>query len=212
MIIKETLAIPGFLGKPDFWFCDKNTGRLYRRIYAGIHWTGGNPGAVAVVAEELEKDATLDEHKLWVLAEYESRALSAILTRCQELRKSKEVEKFFGDTSNRPLMTLKRRSGAEFSLSKAPFVDEANSHKTYLSLIREKASATRRVLNFEEFSGLPSKLGQLNTIPSGDSFRSDYPQVAALGYALAALVVYSFKKQVYHPEVRYGPLDPLVGM
>ena len=128
---------------------EKETGRKCRRIYGGMQWPGANPGAVVVVAEDLEKDAALDERKFWILAEYENRNLSEIMTRCKDLE-GLGVEKFYSDTTNLPMMSLMRSSEAKISLSKAPWVDEPAAHVTYLSLIREKTSATKKVLTFEK--------------------------------------------------------------
>jgi len=94
MITKKTSVIPNFLGQPNFYYVDKETGRKYRRIYAGMQWPGVTTGAVIVLGEELEVDADLDEHPIWVLAEYANKNPSEIFTKCHELEGLIQVERF----------------------------------------------------------------------------------------------------------------------
>ena len=212
MIHKVTSAIPNFLGQPDSYYHDRGTGRKYRRIHAGMQWPGSSPGAVVVLGEDLEKDAVLDEHPIWLLAEYENRNPSDIVARCQELKGLMQVESLFGDNSNRPMMALMRSGKANFSLSKAPLIDDPNAHETYLAIIREKSSATHKVLNFGRNSVLPAKLASLNCIPTGHSLETDFPHIAAFGYALASLVLFPYETPISHGGITYSPSDPGVGM
>ena len=114
-IVKQTAVIPNFLGQPDVYL-EKETGRAFRRIYGGMQWPGANPGALIVVAEDLRMDAALGERKLLVLAEYENRNPSEIITRCKELKGFLEVEKFYGDVTNRPMMILMKRGEVKIRL------------------------------------------------------------------------------------------------
>ena len=209
MIIKQTALIPNFLGQPNFYYLEKGTGRKFRRISGGMQWPGTNPGALVVVAEDLNMDMTLGEHKFWILAEYENRNPSELVTRCMELNRLMKVEKFYGDTTNRPMMMLMRRSKEKISLSKAPFVDDPSACVTYLTIIREKTSAIQKVLYFEKGSVLPAMLSALSGIPT--DIKSEYPKIAALGYALSALIAYPYKKPREY-GVGYKPLDPIVGI
>jgi hypothetical protein len=211
MIIKQTTVVPNYLGKPDWGYLEMETGRKFRRIYGGMQWPASNPGAVVVVAEDLEMDPALDERKLWILDEYENRNPSELIGRCSEFKGLMQIEKFYGDTTNRPMMTFLRSTKANFSLKIAPFVDQPTAHEAYLSLIREKTSVTKKVLAFGDKSALPAKLSSIaDSLPTGDSFKTDFPQIAALGYALSALVVLQPEKPM--PWVpSYEPLDPEVG-
>ena len=214
MIIKQTIVpstvVPYFLGKPDLGYLEMGTGRRFRRISIGLQWPASNPGAVVVVAEDFLMDPALDERKLWVLAEYENRNPSELISRCNEFKEFMQVEKFYGDTTNRPMMTFLHRSDAGFCLSKAPFIDQPTAHEAYLSIIREKTSTTKKVLTFGESRALPAILSSIDSIPTGDSFKTDFPQVAALSYALAGLVLLQPKKPM--PWVStFEPLDPGVG-
>ena len=207
MIVRQNI-----LGKPNPEYLDKETGRIYRRVNAGVQWPGSTPGTVVILGEELEMDAVLEEHPIWLLAEYENRNPSDIVARCQELKGLVKVERFYGDNSNRPMMALMRRGKAKFSLLKAPFIDDPNAHETYLAIIREKSSATHKVLNFGRNSCLPAKLASLTLIQTGHSLGTDFPHIAALGYALASLVLYPYETHINFSGVTYGPSDPGVGM
>ena len=210
MIAKQTSVIHDFLGQPNSWYLEKETGRKFRRIYSGLQWPGNKPGAIIVLAEDLGVDAALDERKLWILAEYENRNQSELIDRCDEFKGLMQVEKFYGDTTNRPMMILKNRSKTDFNLSKAPFIDQPTAHEAYLSIIREKTSVTRKVLNFGESSALPAILASVDSVPSGNSFKTDFPSVAALSYALSAMVVRAPEKPMpYMPT--FGVLDEGVG-
>jgi len=210
MITKQTSLIPNFLGQPDFYYVDKTTGRKYRRIYAGMQWPGVKTGAIIVLGEGLDVDADLGERPIWVLAEYANKNPSEIFAKCREFRELMCVQEFFGDIYNRPMMVLKRKSKSGFNLSKAPSVDNANAYETYLAIIREKTSATNKVLNFGGNRVLREELAAMTSVPTGNSFRTDFPHITALGYGLTALVVNSETKPVLGPS--YGPLDEGVGM
>lgn len=206
-IIKRTAVIPNLLGQPNYYFEEEGTGRKFRRIVGGMQWPGKNPGALVVVAEDLEPDPILDERKLQVLTEYENRNLSEVITRCGELKRFLSVEKFYTDTTDRAMMkvSLKYRTEAQISLSNAPLIDEPTAYGTYLNLIREKI----KVLNFGKGSALSAMLLSLIGIPS--DLKSDYPKIVAFGYALAALMVYPYKTPRVN-GVSYEPLDPVVGI
>jgi len=202
--------VPHFLGKPELGYQEMGSGRRFRRIYSGICWPRGNLGAVVVVAEAFSIDAGLGERKLRVLAEYENRNPSELIDRCNEHKEFMCIENVYGDTGNRPMMTFLRNSKANFSLSKAPFVDESAAHEAYLLLIREKISKIKSVLIFGESSAIGAILESINSIPAGDSFKSDFPKIAALGYALSALVLLTPPKPMPLAPT-YDALDPGVG-
>ena len=46
----------------------------------------------------------------------------------------------------------------------------------------------------------------------GNFFRTDFPYITALGYALAAFMVNEYGNSDYHPEASYEPLDSGVGI
>jgi hypothetical protein len=193
-------------------FIDEETGKILRRIFAGMHWPIPK-GAIVVIGEVAEKNAMLDDHELCILNEFESESTTDIIRRCQELKGLFKVQNFYGDTTNFLMIEEMRNRKVNFCLSKAPFVDESDVHETYLSLIRERTSKTKKILNFGEKSTLPEMLRSLTSIPTDKSFRSDYPKIAALSYALSAMVALPYEKPFTpDPSSRYAPYDPEVGL
>lgn len=210
-IIKRTAVIPNFLGQPSYYFEEKGTGRKFRRIVGGMGWPIINPGALIIIGEDLTIDPALDERKILVLAEYENRDLSEVITRCGELKRFLSVEKFYTDITDGAMMkeSLKYRTEAQISLSKAPLVDEPTADVTYLNRIYKKTSANKKLLFFKKESALPRILSSLPKTKPTD-LRSEYPKIAALGYALSALALCPYKKP-RAPGVSYQPLDPITG-
>ena len=200
----------GFLGQPSYFFVEEGTGRMFRRIAGGMSWPGANPGALVVVGEDLNPDRALNERKLRVLAEYESRSLSELVVRCEELQGLMGVEDFYCDTTNQSMMRLFYQGEFKVSLSKAPLVDMQESHITYLQLISEKSSTAKKVLFFEKGSGLSETLSSLPDMPT--DLKSEYPLISALGYALSALVLYAYENPGQTTSINYSkPLDPIIG-
>ena len=177
--------------KPSFWggppapyYRDTETGREYRRFFGGMAWPDIQTGFIVIVGEELDADKFMDEHKCWILAEYESPNPSDLIRRCREYKGRFEVDRIFGDTKNRPMMEYIRNGKVDFYLSDAPFMDdESKAVQYYLTLIREMTSATKKVLSFGGNSKIPGILA------GGDQHPAP-PAVLALGYALAALRAY----------------------
>lgn len=189
-------------------FEDEDSGKTFRRILAGMQWPGSAQGVVVVLGEAYKKNQAIGEHEIHVLDGYENRDISEIIGRCGELRGLMKVQKFYGNTDNIPMMRLMRNSKAAFSLTRAPFVDRPGVHEFYLSLIRQKISETKKVLNFGDIRFLPEAINSLNSVPAGGL--SDYPQIMALGYALSALVAFECEKPLPHVPT-YEPLDSEVG-
>ena len=59
---------------------------------------------------------------------------------------------------------------------------------------------------------LQAKLANLTSIPTGYSLGTDFPHIAALGYALASLVLFPYETPINRGGITYSPSDPGVGM
>ena len=182
-MIEERKKPSFFGGPPALCYRDTETGCEYRRIFGGMAWPNVQPGFIVIVGEELDADKSMDEHKCWILAEYESLNPSDLIRRCKEYEGIFKVERIYGDTKNRPMMEFIRNGMVDFYLADAPFMDDPTAVQYYLSLIREMTSATQKVLLFGENSKLPGIL-------AGVDQHSVPPAVLALGYVLAALKTY----------------------
>ena len=183
-MIEERKKPSFFGGSPAPYYRDTETGCEYRRIFGGMAWPNVQPGFIVIVGEELDADKSMDEHKCWILAEYESLNPSDLIRRCKEYGGIFKVERIYGDTKNHPMMEFIRNGKVDFYLADAPFMDdETKAVQYYLSLIREMASANKKVLSFGENS-------KLSGILAGVDQHSVPPAVLALGYVLAALKTY----------------------
>lgn len=211
MIQKNTYFELKSPDQPRHYFTDTAKGRKYRRIHGGMQWGGSKPGAVVAIAEDWDEDFQLNERKLWILGEFEHQNQSDLLNRCEELKVSMKVETYYGDTTNKPMMTMYERHKPQFCLVKAPFVDEPNAHDCYLNLVREKASASKKVLGFDGHKKLPAILATIDSITSMSSLKTDHPMVAALAYALSSLIVHEPIKPIHYVNPYDQPLDPWVG-
>lgn len=195
-------------------FYDDLAKRVYRRIFAGMVWPFEKKGAVVVLGESEMINPITGEPNIWLMDEYESRSITDIVLRCVEAIGLLKVQKVFGDTRNREMMMILRKSAAKFRLLKAPYVDVANADRFYISLIRDKISASKKILNFGGRETIPSLLGAMKfskdyqDMENTDRKSVDCPSlVVALGYALSSLVAYPFKGPDNSVHVSYQPLD-----
>lgn len=228
MTIRRISVIPKPLGKPGHHYHDEEAGRDYRRIYAGLHWPRINNGTIVVIAEDMHVEpfeslfaetpegltagVTSDERKLRVISEYANRDLKKLLARCQALIKITKVNRVFAETTDTTIMRLKRNSEFSFRLSDPPGIEDHDAHITYLNFIREKASTPdEKTLIFENCPELKKELNSLSSVPTAESFRNDYPYIVAFAFALLALETFPYKEPVYHPKLRFKPLDPFAG-
>jgi len=107
--------------------------------------------------------------------------------RCLDLHKKYEVEGWYGDAMNEPMMNLMVQSGAVIPLAPAPYIDDPNASSLYRQIIRELTREDKKVLWYGE-SSLP---GHVRNLPEDKPINiSEYPPVAALGYVAAALYLW----------------------
>ena len=141
----------------------------------------------------------MNEHKCWILAEYESLNPSDLIRRCKEYEGLLKANGIYGDTHNRAMMAFLHNGKTDLYLADAPLSDESTAVKYYRSLIREMTTATRKVLSFGGSSRLPGIL-------AGVDQDSAPPAVLALGYVLAALRTYSPKNPNEHLLIQPEPV------
>ena len=182
-MIEERTKPSFWRGQPAPYYRDTETGRDYRRFFGGMAWPDIQPGFIVIVGEELDADKSLDEHKCWILAEYESPNPSTLIRRCKEYEGLFRAYSIYGDTHNRAMMAFLHNGKIDLYLADAPLSDESTAVQYYRSLIREMTTATKKVLSFGGNSKLPGIL-------AGVDQHSAPPAVLALGYALAALRTY----------------------
>jgi hypothetical protein len=164
------------------------------RVYGGYAHPGANPGFCVAVGELWEKDQATDVRPYVVLAEASEPNPSDLVRAAATISRSCQVEIWFGDDKDRGQMELIRRQAYSIRMTTAPYIEDADAFSIYLLMIREKTAPARKLLHFGS-SAIP---GILSTIRGADVTLSSkalferYPQVTALGFALAGLETRSF--------------------
>lgn len=193
------------IGSNERFFLNKETGEQYRRVVGGIAWPGINPGYGIVLAENKDKDETLNKRQYKILAEYENENPTELIRRCAEFSKTLCAYPFYGDTDHKPMLEILRNSGIGLYVTKAPFVDESKAFETYVLMIRELTKPGRKILHFGEESKLRVLVSGLNSQDIPDTSQvayQQYPPIAALGFAVSALesIAYDPGEGVLLPE------------
>jgi hypothetical protein len=88
-----------------------------------------------------------------------------------------------------------RKSGFYLNVTSAPFVDDPTAFKGYMHTIRELTHPATKSLHFGSESQLPAHLAALtpeDMVSTAKVAFEQYPEIAALGYAVSALEVYSY--------------------
>jgi hypothetical protein len=167
MMIEEKIYVHPFSFRRESYFEDRESKREYARIVGGLTWPGINPGCLVLVGEERWDYKSKGMQNYRVLAEYESHDPSKLINRAGELCMTLQANPFYGDTSNRLMMEMVRKSDANFILTEAPFLDDPNGFVSYLVLIRELTQATQKILHLGKGSQLSSILSAMSaeTIP-----------------------------------------------
>ena len=178
-------------------FRDVRDGAVYRRIIGGMGWPGASrPGALAVVALEHVEGASWAGGTVRVLAEAEEGDPERLFLRAIELRKLWRAFDWLADTGDRTMVRVLARWNRELEErglspqsqlhpSAAPYIGEKHGFELYLRTIRRLLKANR--LRFPAESVLPVRLQEVPALAGMKETPGDYPMVAALGYALAAL-------------------------
>jgi hypothetical protein len=170
-------------GRTENWFEDK-AGRRYRRIIGGLAWPHGDkPGFALVLAEDEGQNPAADTAPIRVLAEYQNLLVPELIDRCGIFSSIYEVQAWLGDTTHLPMMKL---TNDRIQLSKALFADDSKALQFYINLITELTQIGQKILHFGEDSQLRTVLRNLSPDRLGANV-AEYPPIAALGYALAAL-------------------------
>jgi hypothetical protein len=168
----------------------------YRRIAGGLAWPGSKPGFAVVVAEGF-RDPTFRDHPYYVLAEVEDMSLERLLQKCFELQRRWGVEEWYGQADDTPAMVLVSRFNEALTKSGvkegiyvqyAPFVEEPGCFKYYTDILFGRLS--NKSLHIGEDKKLSVYIFDLPPDKRVSASPLDFPAVAALGFAVAALETY----------------------
>jgi len=185
----------GSFGQNDT-FVDMETKKSYRRIVAGLAWPGNKNGFVAVVAEDLSPDQTLNMRHLWVLAEAEDSSIDNLAKKCEEFRKEFKIQEFMGDMRNLTTKQLLMQANSRLKIrpeiypNSPPHLKNPDAFQLYLSSLKNHLQ--KNTLHLMAGSKIPAYLMELKGEDYSKAGAVDYPAIAALGYAVACLDVEPF--------------------
>lgn len=210
------------------YFTDNDTREDYRRVYGGVAWPGKRPGFIVLVGESMTPDGAVREHFYRMLIEAEEQDVPALLRRCIELKTATGIgllksvrhntyitDGWFADTSYLPGMEIVRslndeaieRKKESLHLSDAPGGDGKDGFIFCYNVLRGLLSRNKKVLHLGEQSKLPSLLLEVSPEKLIKASPQDYPSIAALGYAVAALVNWKPQEEFKRPESVVTPYD-----
>jgi hypothetical protein len=189
-ILEKRIACDGKV----YWL-NPESKREYGRAAAGLVWPGKNPGYAVIVGEDEMKDTASQVRHYHILAEIEDAGLEAFIVRCHEQAGLFSVTDWYGDSSDRVagefLSTynadLYKRRQQGFYISRAPLLNEPSCFEYGVQTIYKHTKAGKKTLHIGDKSKLPGYLLELRPEEIKTARAGDYPAIAALGYALAAL-------------------------
>ncbi len=168
-------------------------GIFFQRIVGGIAWPGDRPGFVCVVGEETSYRLP---HQLHLLAEAEKQDTSELIKRCRELQATWKVQEFYARLPEHILQYLglsneqaRGRYQKSFQVLEAPFSSDPRI-AYHLQLLRDTLKPAQKGLHLGTDSRLSSALLELPVDKAASAKDTDFPAVAALAYAVAALTVW----------------------
>jgi len=167
------------------------------RILGGIAWPGDNKsGFAVVVGADTFPEIGGRIHHYHLLSEVEDNDTGQLLRKCAELKTRFEVENFYGryDESIVNYLTFWNRDARdrhipEFHVYPAPS-SEGGKIGYHLNLLRNRLQSARKTLHLLGQSRLPGYLSELPANGAVTINDSQYPAVAALGYAVSTLIFF----------------------
>jgi len=192
IIEKKTIKTP--VGESKEYYYQVDPYFEYRRIIGGIAWPAESAGFIVVIGEDYRKDPTLKLRHYRLLDEYEGNDIPALIKKLYDFQSIYKVQNLYGDSNNEMMMkfifkfnqSLGQRKKGVF-VSEAPFIDDNHNFKYYAPQIKKMINRATKSLHFGAHSQLPGKLSSLTAIDVDKAKISDYPPIAALGYAVAGL-------------------------
>jgi hypothetical protein len=168
---------------------DTDTGKVFRRIIAGLGWPyAERPGFVVALGEDFEQDYSLPHspRHYRVLAEHETSDLEELQRACHKLRDDFRLNVILGNPEN-PVYEVWRRNRED-----APMVNivlPADFEKIDLNLVAQlvrRNTEGRKTLHFGE-SKLPAYLTRFVAERMKNETLEQFPPMMAFGFTLAEM-------------------------
>ena len=188
-MIKKVLNV-----RQEVVYQNPETGESYRRVAGAMAWPAlPEPGYLVVLAESWVRDDGLKARPLMILAEQSGATLAELHRGCLELRKRCQVGNWLADMSRRQETALFLKQNREQQLQNdvylqaAPYTREGAVLGIYAQLILDLVQPGRKVLTFGD-----SQLNGYLMARTPEEMREPavkFPRLAALGYAVAEMVM-----------------------
>ena len=197
----------------------------FNKVVGGFGWPELNPGFFCVVGEYSTLTSMGRDPQYYVLAEAQDDDIEKLIEDIIRLRIDYQVQGVYGRTSkhgSQKLPAMKflgawneqtgASGGQTCRIRKAPYTDDGGSILYHMNLIKSLSKPDQRALFLFEESRLK---GYLREVPEDPKLLKDtnYPAVAALGYALSVLDRQKIEDlNPIGPVASYKPLDPYIGV
>lgn len=159
--------------------------------YGGVGWPG-ETGWGVVVAKELYPIVGTNQYRIFVLADVEERSTNQLLTRCAELKERFDVSEFCGRYDKNFMETVDLWNAEQRQFPQMYIYSAANSedgHLAYhLDILESRLRKGQKTLFFSDDSKLPEEIDAVPPWIISTATDTQFPAVAALGYAVAAAI------------------------
>lgn len=198
-MIKKLLNI-----RREIVYQDVENKRFYGRIIGGLSWAESiEPGFLVVLGEEFKEDLGLRARRLWLLKEQEGDTVVSLHRLMREMRVSCACDEWVGDKRQEAHLRIFRQENAiqaslpaMVSLRMAPLAGERLG--VLLQPIYESLEPERKVLmlgHSRSRDALANIERENLKQPAGQ-----FPILAALGYAVAEMVLRQPRRQGQEPR------------
>ncbi len=212
-MIKRTL-IPAAWNKYEdsiIFRCSESQ-REYQRIVGGMMWPGKQPGFAIVLGQARWPNPQTKVPDLWICAEKQEASVQDLLAVCARWMKDYCCDKWYGHRDDFGMGRIlcrfnETRPRHPVQVIPAMGEEEQDELQFYVDLIRIAISSSKKVLQLHG-----STLGEKMMEMDPDYHKkdcTDYPAIAALGFALSAMEMYRGGKAKYAGA--YEPLDKVFG-
>jgi len=195
--------------------------RTYSRVVGGFAWPGNSSGFAVVVGEEIYPAVGSKDHHLYVLAEVEETDVNTLFKRCVELAVKYHASFFYGryDLAMINSLNLWNRNSLEqgaaiFNFDQALFSDEGKINY-HLNVIKSLLLPERKFLHLSDIIESPKLPAHIQNLPPNayaTATDTEYPAVAALGYAVTLLVEFRYEDYEERGEEGYdNGICPVTG-
>jgi len=171
----------------------------FNRIVGGFAWPSERPGFCIIVGEHVTRYAAGDIYRYMVLSEVEEQQMDKLIQDSIRIRMLYKAQGMYGRLKRRSEKQLPamhfldlwngdagRTGKIPFYLYEAPYTEERGLIQYHFNILRAMLNPEEKILYLGERSNLSSYMMEVQEDPN-QMTDTNYPAVAALGYAVAQL-------------------------